>query len=163
MYWGRTPDTQWSVIFIFIVITSLLIFIVGMHDHTMGFVWRKWRTVLTFNTRYIIQFLHWSGFTTADIKSTSIVPICADLFEELLCPSLFIYWLMMTHVGTFTGTYIDISLKIWHSRHLFVSNVLLILSSITFNSDSIDLLEFTFCLVDSDIATLSSRVNTAPV
>ena len=59
--------------------------------HYGNFLGRKWRTVHTFTTQYIIQFLHWSDFTTADVKSRSIAQIRATLFKELMCPSLFIY------------------------------------------------------------------------
>ena len=54
---------------------SLLIIIVWMYDRTMEFFWREWRTVVTFNTRYLILFLCYSDFTTSDVKSTSIIPI----------------------------------------------------------------------------------------
>ena len=82
---------------------SLLIFIVGMNDRTMGFFLKKMANGPYFSHSLSNSIFALEWFRTADVKSTSIISISADLCKELLCPSSFIYWLMMTHFCTFKG------------------------------------------------------------
>ena len=74
--------------------------------YSMGFFWKKMANGPHFYHSISNSIFTLEWFTTADVKSRSIAQIRVTLFNELMCPSLFIYWLMMTYFCAFNGTYI---------------------------------------------------------